>query len=89
MKLVFFTENKDCLADITNCPENQITDSEACGCLDEQSVNNESVPVTSTSILGSDNIWSAFLCASNHTVTFSVSVVFDVEGSEPVYTKVH
>ena len=89
LKIVFFTESKDCLADVSECPDTflDINTDEACGCLDSFTVNNANALVSTSINLGDNADLVALLCASDRTLTFSVSVQLDAEGTEPVYTQ--
>jgi hypothetical protein len=87
LKVVYFTESKDCLANATDCPSDYIDDVEACGCIAQHTVTGESPPIDSGTILGSDDELLSFLCGANGTLTLSVSVQLDAEGTEPVYTQ--
>lgn len=89
LKIVFFTDSRDCLTNVSECPETYLDDSasEACGCIESFSVNNQSGPVSTSVDLSENDGLVPFLCAASQTLTFSVSVQLDAEGTEPVYTQ--
>jgi hypothetical protein len=87
LKVVYFTDSKDCLSNATDCPSSFVDDVEACGCIAQHAVTGESPPIDSGTILGSDDELVGFLCSANGTLTISVSVQLDAEGTEPVYTQ--
>ena len=87
LKVVYFTDSKDCLSNATECPSTFVDDVEACGCIAEHTVTSESPTIDSGTVLGSDEDLVSFLCSANGSLTISVSVQLDVEGTEPVYTE--
>ncbi len=87
LKVVYFTDSKECLSNTTDCPSSFVDDIQACGCIVQHTVTGESPPIDAGTVLGSDDEFVSFLCGANGTLTISVSVQLDVEGTEPVYTE--
>jgi hypothetical protein len=87
LKVVYFTDSKDCLSSATQCPSAFVDDVEACGCIVQHTVTGESPPIDAGTTLGSDEDLVSFLCSASGSLTISVSVQLDVEGTEPVYTE--
>ena len=89
LKFVFFNETDECLSNVSSCPETFVDTNagEVCGCLESFTVNNTTRLVSTSFTLGSNSELVDILCSANQTVTFSVSVQLDAEGTEPVYTQ--